>query len=338
MKVSLKKLLPTMMRTTRWGELIEVVQDILLNDLKPDKIDIVKTQFQIESMTNDDISYLMQMFGRIIPNYSGYTDTPFYFKRQALSLIPRYLYRNTKKSYVHTSFIYCLDGSITPIYNDGPLLYADDSWETNDEELAVLYYFDTGLYFDDPAFPFFDVYTSASTYTRFLLYTYKFKYVESVADGFLSTDTCRALYKDIEQQKRKTEIIFYEPHIEVDFQTSGTINTTTWNTYPEMTSGNLYTVSQLSSGSLYNVKFINIQNTDTAESVSFSTTSGTLIETQTSGALYIRKQPTQKYKMIDFNKVVLKDVSSGTIATVTLPMVNYDSNMYGNWKFTFNLV
>jgi len=63
-----------------------------------------------------------------------------------------------------------------------------------------------------------------------------------------------------------------------------------------------------------------------------------LVEKQTSGSLILRKQPTQKYKMINFDTIKICNITSGVIATITHPMVNYDTNMYGNWKFTFSLV
>ena len=170
-----------------------------------------------------------------------------------------------------------------------------------------------------------------------MIYSYSFNYIESVTDGFMSLKTCKALYKDIQQQKRKTEIIYYEPHVTINFVENST-NTETYVNYPDMTSGTLSKVAIHSSGNLSGVCFVNISNSLTSELRSYSTTSGCLIETQTSGSLIIRKQPTQRYKMMNYNTIALLDQSSGSLANATIPMVNFDPDMYCNWKFTFSLV
>jgi len=45
MTVNYKKLLPVNIQNTRWGQLIEAFQDLIVNNVKSEKIDIIKKMF-----------------------------------------------------------------------------------------------------------------------------------------------------------------------------------------------------------------------------------------------------------------------------------------------------
>lgn len=77
----------------------------------------------------------------------------------------------------------------------------------------------TGLppaFLDTPEFPALDLsYSSGgTTITRHLVLGYKHKFIEN-ANEFLSINTLKALYNDVFQMKRKTEIIHFEPELHI---------------------------------------------------------------------------------------------------------------------------
>ena len=146
MALDLKKLLPSNMRNNRWGEFIEVLQNILIDDVKVNKVDIIKTQYQIEQATTAELKRLASMFGNNVQTLTGYTLSDRYIQRSLLTLIPRILYKNTRRGYKNIHYIYNLIGDIFPLYedNDSGSLKVLENWWTSSEYEEIINILDSG--------------------------------------------------------------------------------------------------------------------------------------------------------------------------------------------------
>jgi hypothetical protein len=281
MTVNFKNLLPVAMRTTRWGQLAQAYQTIW-DDLIDEKINPILNQLDIDNATTDEIKLLFQKFGFNLSSYQGFCSTDEYYKREAITLALRILYKTARNSFLYTLYIYNLLGDIFPLYTDettGTLFPIDDWWENNEfttvlDELDageenILYYSGGQPVYDDPRstgfstttldaddFPTLDMQSNVDAITRYLLLSFKYLFVED-ATQFLSQYTIKALVNDISQVKKATETPFFEPNLFINFNDDKSVRTTVYNNYEQNLSG----VSQESiyiSGSLstmYKIKF-----------------------------------------------------------------------------------
>ncbi len=122
-EVDLTQLIPSNLKKEQWIQFFQAFQSIL-SEIKVEKIDIIKTQYIIEQMTQDQIINLANQFGHFIYSLEGYTSEIDYLKKEVLTIIPRILNRNTRKGYKYLGHIFNL---VPEIY---PLLYIDDSYLT----------------------------------------------------------------------------------------------------------------------------------------------------------------------------------------------------------------
>lgn len=397
MNFSYKKLLPSVMQNTRWGELIEAVQSIL-DDVRRDKVDILKTQFDIEQMSDEELIYLALKFGKVIPNYDGYTDTSFYLKRQMLSLIPRILNRNTEKGYKYTGYVYALRSNIYPIYQSKiekfygwstipttlyfqtPILHPDTEWTSFVEETTeglqylnnnfinydsvyidssgvVHYVVGSGpapgdpLYLGTPQFSSLDSESISNSYTRHLVYSYQPFFIENETE-FLSDNTCRALYLDILSNKRRTEVVYFEPTLTIPIDYSGTITKTQYTSYDNVYSGNVMsayynansgipTYIQIGNGTFSETSLqsgiLSVQNLIASFTIGVDVLD--TVTTNNSGIVWFqyRKIPVQKYKFQTYSEVAILNESSGVMMYATFPDITYYRQMYSNFNFIFQM-
>ena len=377
MNVNFKKLLPKIMQGTRWAELMESVQSVL-ETIRINKIDIIKNQYILEEMTVEYILKMAKELGYIISYLDGYTETEEYLKRQLLTLIPRITKKNLSIGYnEYIASIYNLTGIVYPMYYQYSLLWPYLSWYTSNEGDIDNFILDLPspetLILDTITFPSLDSASSVNALTRHIVYNYSFNNVENSTE-FISPNTSFALYSDVKQHKRKTEIIYFEPQINID-TSSGELTTETYNSwdstyssdviskaYPYTQSGELYydlssgdtirfgdsewTEGEISSGSFSDVKDYKFHVDLSLESdlTSGELTSGELllgckIYSKTATEIDIKRWITQKNKtVVNFSELAILDVDSGCIYYASFPTVNFYNKMYTNVAVNINLV
>lgn len=142
--VDYKKLLLSNMRNTRWGEWVEAYQDIIDNDLIPDKIDIILDQFNIDEMTSTDFQNIADKLGFPLFIAEGYTNTTKYFKRELLSIVPKIINKTAHNSYLYELHIFSLRGEVYPLLEEGGYLIPKWDWWTSNENPAIINILDSG--------------------------------------------------------------------------------------------------------------------------------------------------------------------------------------------------
>lgn len=353
MQIDFKKFLPSNMRSTRWGELFEALQDYLLNGLKSEKIDIIKNQYILDELMYDDYFNLCQLHGYTLFSYDGYGESTKYLKRQVEVLTHRILNKTCRKGYKSIFYIYDLIGEIYPLYEnelDGYLLYPITDFWSNNEVAGSDLYLDSSpdIYLDTDSFPNLDLDNSIDSITRHMVISYKPKYVET-ADEFLSNNTAFLLERDIKIHKRKTEIPYFEPYLDI-YVTSG-VGQHWYYDHDEINSG---VVQSYLYDDLSGVAFIHFGSgiasgvidgyipssgiTDVEILSNEFVTSGITWDIFTNTSLQGRKKISQKQKINSFKELALLNSSSGIILYSTFPEIIYTDTMYGNFYLNINVV
>jgi hypothetical protein len=387
MHIDYTKLLPAQIRDTRWADILTVVGSIL-EDIKTDKIDIIKTQNEILSMTDDQLVSFAANFGYTIINLTGYTDTIDYLRKEVYTIIPRILSRTTPEGYNAIFTIFNLLGQVYPTYYDGTTyLHVLENWVLSDENPTpydtldaggafILFYIlfrydldfthiDDGITYDEtitaydnPAystltdttldeivFPSLDATSILDQITRHLVLKYAFKYAENTTE-FLSDETLKALYTDTMNQKRRTEIAYFEPVVTVATNDDNTLTTETIYNYDHSTST---TIKSILIGADLSTAF-KIRFGDSAH----TTIDGTITDvnhfsrellvsdcdtTLTSAIAFdARRKIIQKCTFTAFTEIAIWDSANVCIYYATFPKIRYYTKMYGNVAFDITLV
>lgn len=138
-RIDYVKLLPkTLQEQLRWSQFISVVQSII-EDIRINKIDIIKTQYQLEHMTEQQLIDLASTLGSVIVSLDGYTAERTYLLKEVLTLIPRILNRNNRPGYQTIFQIFNLVGEIYPMYLNSfsKLVPIENFWEYNETTIIV---------------------------------------------------------------------------------------------------------------------------------------------------------------------------------------------------------
>ena len=141
MNINFRKLLPSILRNTRWAQLIEAFQEVV-EDIKSNKIDVLKNQYLVENMSNADIIKMIRELGYNVQNFEGYTNSQEYLLRQLYTVIPRVEYKNVEKGYEFLDFIYNLSSNIYPLYYEEERLKPIYNWKNMVESLDEQYTLD----------------------------------------------------------------------------------------------------------------------------------------------------------------------------------------------------
>jgi len=107
MNLSFRKLLPQKMRKTRWGELLDVVQDLWVQ-LKQEKVLPIFNQFDMNKATRDEKIEIAKTFGFHLLTFDGYTSTDYFLNKEIQTIVPRIKYKNAIPSYTYTGYIFDL--------------------------------------------------------------------------------------------------------------------------------------------------------------------------------------------------------------------------------------
>lgn len=372
MNVQYKKLLPKTLQTTRWGELIEALQAVT-DQIRTEKIDAILNQYYLDEMTDAEILQMCSSLG-YVPFYAdGFCKTTEYLKRQLLTIIPRILERNNTKGYQYIAQIYNLNAKEYPTYNETKLIPIL-TWDTNPESDVSAQTLDMDLTLDSTEFVTLDAGNLIDNMTRHILFTYRFNDVEVPAE-FMSDNMFRALYNDIIQHKRRTEIVYFEPCIEVTGNKLSTIQETTWYTYdnseygiakcitytPDLSSGSFihlgnssHNLSNLNSGTITDVYDFQyhlnvVPNLSSGEDTYNCDTLLSDVDN-----IHIRKYLYQKQRLQSespniissgniefFSELALFDASSGLMMYAEFPLVRMgfkQSQLYNNIAVKINLI
>jgi hypothetical protein len=346
------------MQNTRWGDLITVVQDII-NDLKTEQIDLLKNKFNINTMTNLELKEMVSKFGYSLLSLSGYTSSTRYLKKQLETIVLRIQNKNTRIGYKYILYVYDLKGDLYPIYlTDGSIFKVwDEYWNRKTSILAQERTLDENeTYTLDNTDPYWinslDQSGSSLTILRHLVLSYQFKYIENSLE-FLSVNSCRSIYNDVQQMKRATELIYFEPKLIIQGNLNKTLKTTTYNTYDNSASTTMKSILISGSGllSFNHVQFGNSTRTSFASGtisgvVSLvntlrTTPSGQLefIETKSQTLLHCRQIITDKQKFPNsITELSLHDSTSGCIFYSTFPAIKFYDRMNSNLSFKINLI
>ena len=359
MAVDFKKLLPVNMRDNRWGEVIEVIQDIMLNDLKPDKIDIIKTQFDIDQMTYDDYVNLCAFFGYTLLSYGGYGESDQYLTRQVNTLTERIVNKTTRRGYYALFYIYNLIGNFYPLYEDqfdNYTLKPIEDWLLNNEVQgeAITLDADDPITIDSDEFITLDYENEVDSITRHLLFSYEFKALES-ANEFISENTMSLYAQDINIQKRKTEVPYFEPHLQITHGSGVTgTSVTIWNTYDGTDSG-IVQSRFFNSGdpSMSGIVYIHLGSgiaSGVADgSIPASVTDVAGLETEilasnmewsveTNSGRIGRMDIIQKQQIGSFKEMALLDINSGIVMYATFPEIIYLDTMNSGFYLDLTMV
>ena len=359
--ITYKKFLPSVIRNTRWGDLITVFQDII-NDLRTEKVDLLKTKFETDNMTDDELKEMAVKFGYTLLSLDGYTSTSEYLRKQIKTIVARILNKNTRTGYKYIGYIYNLSLDIFPIR-----LIADifDGWDEYWDRDSIIIAQERTLDEDeshtldssDPDWiTALDQVSVSYTLLRHLIIQYSPKFVENETE-FMSDETCRSFRNDVLQMKRATEIPYFEHKLNISAYQAGGLYTKEYIDYDEtltaqMKSMFIYDISR-PSGLAY---FDHIQlGNGTRTSFASGTISGVVsliqtLRTQPSGEIEFintlnstrcnaRRILTDKQKMsYPITELSLHDANSGCLFYSTFPQVRWSSRMYSNLAWDITLI
>jgi hypothetical protein len=366
-KIIYKKFLPAIMRNTRWGDLITVFQNIV-DDLKTEKINLLKNKFNLDLMTQDELFDTASEFGFDLLSLDGYTSSEYFLRREVSTIVPRIKSKNTRTGYKYIFYNFNLTGDVYPILLSKNVWYPlNDAWLPLDQywdDTTIIYVQDFTI---DPDIP--DTLDSSTglwistldqtqlnyVILRVLLISYKPKYIETTSE-FISVNTQKVFYNDVLQMKRITEIPYFEHRLEIETNCSGVISTRTYTDYANTISADMKSImiGNCSSG-LLPVNFARIGNsahttlnssiTSVASLVGDLRTgsSGTLgmlqyIEDNKINQFYARKELTNKNTFPTFSEISLHNANSGCLYYSSFPKVHWDSKQFANVLFKINLI
>lgn len=264
MSISFRKLLPNVMRNTRWGDLVVAYQSIL-NTFKTNWIDVVANHYDLYSMPFTTMQDVSQKYGFDLLSYTGYTSSQMYLLREMETIIPRIKWKTTRTGYEYIYYIFNLDGEVYPIeLTPSNLLQVMDTYWSDPLIIGV-----TSFYLDPTPPDTLDSVSgrwisyldqkvsSAYTMTRNLCLSFAPQFVESSTE-YISLNTLKCLYGDVFQMKKSTEV----PYFEYVLNIPGYKNRTIYTNPLANTSGIItaYMKSILTQGKLSDMYSIQIGN------------------------------------------------------------------------------
>ena len=401
MSVDYKKFLPKQMRDTRWGELLEVVQDIIENEVKPTKIRPIFDQFDVEKASDQELLNYANYFGYNILSLTGLSSTHNYLKKQISTIVPKIKYKttyncfpyvgvpyglsakahNTIYDYSNNSILtleniedakeYVLDPVTTFDWGSPNIIYYIDKYYSDYTELTFdeneydvvefdtqepVYYGDNpnpnpDLTFDDLLIPTWDMTLSLNMISRVFVFSYKFNFVEN-ENEFLSIYSLKSLDNDIQQCKRATDFVYYEPILEVETNSGSIVETKCWKDFTGLGCVNQYSI-YMGSGNLQDVRYINLGNgtydeinsgiTDVQSFTKQFDYSGCIWSIEEDNHIMGRPYITasgiiSEYHFDDITEMSCLDENSGCILYSTFPTISWGQDLKSNIKFDIQLV
>lgn len=154
---SFSEYLPSIMKyVQKWVDFASAYQDIF-EQYTSGVVAPLNNQSDIDKMTIADCKNFGLYLGYTIPNYTGYTNTLNYFKRQILSLASRAQTKTTRHGYINDMCVYYYKGDVFPMYlsSASGLIPFEDWWSKSEVTNVVI-----TLDYDQPNTLYFDPYFS----------------------------------------------------------------------------------------------------------------------------------------------------------------------------------
>ena len=157
-------------------------------------------------------------------------------------------------------------------------------------------------------------------------------------------DTLKAFYTDVLNQKRRTEVVYYEPSLVLSTSNSGLTTTTLYNYDHSVTTYEYSILIQPSLATCFKIRFgdsshsvIDGSITDVNNFVAGVLISDCSISVLSSSRLTGRRNITQKCSFVNFTEIALLDSSDVCLYYATFPKIQYTSDMYSNIAFDINI-
>lgn len=372
MAVNYKKFLPSNIRNTRWGDIALALQDLLLNQFKPQKVDVLRNRFILELATQDELKELIYTFGYHLSQGNGYTATIDYIKKQAKTLAQRVKTKSTVLGYPYLFYIFNLVGDVYPLLQ-GELGYLTPwlDWltvpETGesafilDNDLHLDQGMDSILYYAGPGLtnPVYDVPLNDGTLpwtldnldivdiiTRHFLISYYYRFAENSSE-FMSADTARAFFNDVIQMKRAVEVPHFEQRLRLY---ASSLNTPTITPYYDESGANIANQESILISSLA-VPIVTIQFGRGGYTSPLSTTipgvqdliasyplTDFQIKLQDSTHLYFKNKIQINTKWFDYSELALIDNSGNCLYYSKFPTVRFHPQMLSSIYLFFAVV
>jgi hypothetical protein len=371
------KLLPSNLKSvTKWKEFIQAYQSTIAS-LKDEKITTIHDQWIIDKATETDLKNLLIRFGWNLSYYEGWAITKEYLKREVETIIKRILYKNGRKAYIAEGYIFNLYADVYPlvkIVEDNSISPFIDYW-TSTELSSVINILDSGddklLYYtlgipvyEDPkesgfapayldttsTITMLDQASYVDSILRSIMFSYKFNFIENATE-FMSLNSLKAIDNDCKQIKRKTEQMYYEPNLHINYGTSGQLITTNYVDYERLLSGSQKTMffgSPTSFSSMINSGSVQLgSGALTTINSSISSVQGLVctisafdtLTSITEAPFLYRRKLYEKAMVPDFTEMACFTSSGQCFMYSTFPKVILNSgSFYSNIAFTFNLV
>ena len=359
-KVKFKKLLPTGMRSTRWGDLIDAYQNTY-EEFKQEKVDSIITKYGINTATEDELKGIAYFLGFTLSVLDGYTSSLYYLRREISTIVKRIKNKTTRICYNYISMIFNIIGSIgntsNTIINLKNYLY----YEATTSFLPVRTIDQDELYLDTPEFPTLDLTTFSITVTRSLLYNFKYKFIENVNE-FMSINTLKALTNDVKQAKRPTEEFYFQPILEIEANRDDYTTTRDWidygDTFSRAQSTYLFSSGVVASGIasahfgnsshiLLTSGITDVRNKIFAVSGILNTTlddelvCDTQVVAVDTNSLDFQLLLNYSHRMSEasgITEAAFFNASSGIVLYSTFPKIQWDPDAYGNLRVQITLV
>lgn len=367
MNLDFRKLLPSNIRETRWGELASVMQSIY-SDIKIEKFLPIKNQKISYLMSNQELFDFCYMLGYTVVKLDGYTSSYQYLYRQAKTLKHRIKKKTTRCPYQTISYIYDLIGEAYPMaYDDinNTLLPVYDYYDVINSWNPGVTEFDRELnldgtpsgkpmlLFDTPEFPTFDMTGVDKHLTRHIVFSYENYFIEE-ADKFFSIDTTKALHSDLNFINRITEVIYVEPILKINVLSDNTVTSKIYTSYDGDISINYDSIligsDFITTNEITVIKFGNGKHTDLDLLNSGSDIEGTIIYTLdvtdethvkefnwTDIRFNIAKAITEYCQLEPITEVALFDIS-GLVCYCTFPEISFYYKLYSNIILDINII
>ena len=224
----------------------------------------------------------------------------------------------------------CFDDSTT-YYDDPIYLGSDATYLDMDSSMAGF-------------LEILDGYTELETLTRFVLIQFKFNKVED-ASYFLSTNSMRAFYNDVKIIKRITESVYFEPILELPYNTAGTVRSTSYDNFVSgETGGTMQTIMIADSFSDLTTIIVGTGAHSTVDATItnvqtpvYTISSDSIIADDDNPLTEFRKALSVKNKFYNFSEVAFFDSGGTCFFYATFPEVQYykGERCYSNIKFKF---
>lgn len=389
MNIQFKNFLPSNLRNTRWSEFIEAFQSIA-TDIRQEKVDRIKTQFDLDLMTSDEKISFARTLGFDLLIYEGYTSSDYYLRKQVSTIVDRILWKTTRTGYRYIHYVYNMKGDCYPL-----LVNLDDTLEPilnwwgfsenptivdslDSEGNNILYYFplkwdageyswdvdetwdatfevysnprETGLdttYLDTDDYPNIDLDSFINQLSRHLLLTYQFRFVENATE-FISAETALAFWHDATLNKKKVEVLYFEPMLVINANEDNTLRTTTYSNYDGTISATQQTIQIKDKlDSIEKIRFGNGGHTVVDSSItdvqSFISSTELLLDgdcdviDQQPEYLKFRKELTDHCKWYNFSEIAFFNSLDECILYTKFPKINFSSKMNSNVCVEVNL-